>query len=99
MDGEDNAGMKKKGPGGDLNAVSPAIERAWIDRTDKWDRPSGGDLNALLLAVDCGNIKVLVARCHSFFVYFLIFYDIHTSIQSHSYNTFLRRHSLRSLEI
>ncbi len=32
VDGEDNACMKKRGPVGDLNAVSPAIEKAWIDR-------------------------------------------------------------------
>ncbi len=30
---------------------------------------------------------------------FLIFYDIHTSIQSHSNNTFIRHHSSRSLSI
>ncbi len=59
VDKEDNAGMKKRGPGGDLNAVPPVIERAWIDRTDKWDRTSGGHLNALLLAVDCGNMMQL----------------------------------------
>ncbi len=56
MDGEDNACMKKRGPGGDLNAVSPVIERAWINRTDKSDRSPGGDFSALLLAVDCGNM-------------------------------------------
>jgi hypothetical protein len=48
-----------QGPGGDLNAVSPAIERVWIDRTDKCDRPSGEDLNDLLFAADCGNMMQL----------------------------------------
>ncbi len=33
------------------------------------------------------------------FVYFSYFYDIHTFIQSHSYNTFIRRHSLGPLSI
>ncbi len=33
------------------------------------------------------------------FVYFFVFYDIHTFIESHSYNTFIRRQSPRSLSI
>ncbi len=33
------------------------------------------------------------------FVYFSYFYDIHTFIQSHSYNTFIHRHSLRPVSI
>ncbi len=35
VDGKENAGRKKRGPGGDLNAVSTAIERAWIDKDRK----------------------------------------------------------------
>jgi hypothetical protein len=44
------------------------------------------------------NYKGLVAGCHSFLLFF-IFYNIHTFIQSHSYNTFIHRHSLRPLSI
>ncbi len=53
--------------------------------------------------------KRLRQLCHSFFLMvwwqdasfclFFIFYTIHTFIQSHSYNTFIRRHSLRPLSI
>jgi hypothetical protein len=42
--------------------------------------------------------KGLVTGCHSFCLFF-IFYNIHTFIQSHSYNTFIRRHSLGPLSI
>ncbi len=44
------------------------------------------------------KIKGLVARCHSFCLFF-VFYDIHTFIESHSHNTFIRRHSPRFLSI
>ncbi len=33
------------------------------------------------------------------FLFIFIFYNIHTFIQSHSYKTFIRRHSLRPLSI
>ncbi len=33
------------------------------------------------------------------FCFFFIFYNMHTFIQSHSYNTFIHRHSLRPLSI
>ncbi len=39
-----------------------------------------------------------MAECHSFCLFF-IFYNIHTLIQSHSYNTFIRRHSPGSLSM
>ncbi len=42
--------------------------------------------------------KGLVAGCHSFCLFF-IFYNMHASIQSHSYNSFIRRQSLRPLSI
>jgi hypothetical protein len=44
--------------------------------------------------------KCLVARCHSFFIYFSYFITyMHILIQSHLYNTFIHRHSLRPLSI
>ncbi len=42
--------------------------------------------------------KGLVAGCHFLFI-FHIFYNIHTFIQSHLYNIFIRRHSLGPLSI
>jgi hypothetical protein len=39
-----------------------------------------------------------VVGCHSFCLFF-IFYNIHTFIQSHSYTTFIRRHSPGPLSI
>jgi hypothetical protein len=44
------------------------------------------------------SFKGLVAGCHSFCLFF-IFYNIHTSIQSHSHNTFIHRHSPGSLSM
>jgi hypothetical protein len=40
-----------------------------------------------------------VAGCHSFCLFSYFFYNIHTFIQSHSYNTVIRRQSLRPLSI
>jgi hypothetical protein len=44
------------------------------------------------------DIHFFVAGCQSFCLFF-IFYNIHTFIQSHSYNTFIHRHLLRHLSI
>ncbi len=59
-------------------------------------------VSGVLLVPDGLQLKVkgLVAGCHSFclFSYFLLTY-IHTFIQSHSHNTFIRRHSLGPLSI
>ncbi len=41
----------------------------------------------MCLLCEKSYLKGLVAGCHSFCL-FLIFYNIHTIIQSHSYNTF-----------
>ncbi len=74
--------------------ISPCFSFNMINKTQcncsTWVAGPDHDLTLLF--------KGFVARCHSFCL-FLIFYYIHTSIQSHSYNTFIRRPSLRSLSI